>query len=470
MTASTVEVAHQHLDQAVRLPRIELPTFDGNLLEWESFRDQFRSMVHECPSIGKVQKLLYLQRHLTGSAAELLRNTPITEANYDGAWNSLEARYGNKRILSNFHMNSLINLQPAQKRSSTEIKRLLDFFQQSRRSFTSLGKDIKNWDEWFYFLLIQKLDSDTRLDWETSLKDSSTVPKFTELSTYLENRQQALQSLNEVRSGSSENSKIKLGVKDKSQSDKTQKSLVNSYVANSSKQKPVKCPMCSKPHFLMFCPNFKILDPNSRKETAKKLHVCFNCLKVGHFPSSCKSKFRCLNCSGMHHTLIHEASSGSLSSSNNKSTVNLNSSGNSTAQSVSNDVEIQTPSQQFVGVTRSTQSVLLATAQVLVFAPNGKNIIARALLDTGADVSIISEWVVQSLSLTKKPVNVSISSIQNNHSINSNYSVEFSLGSRINSGFRSKVSAIIIKKLNFHVPSCKIETCGLEAYSRFVFS
>ena len=33
------------LDPTVRLPRVELPTFNGDLLQWESFRDQFRSMV-----------------------------------------------------------------------------------------------------------------------------------------------------------------------------------------------------------------------------------------------------------------------------------------------------------------------------------------------------------------------------------------------------------------------------------------
>ena len=68
---------------------------------------------------------LYLQIHLTGSAAELLRNTPITDANYDGAGNAREARYGSKIILTNFRMNSIINLQLPQKRSSTEIKRVL---------------------------------------------------------------------------------------------------------------------------------------------------------------------------------------------------------------------------------------------------------------------------------------------------------------------------------------------------------
>ena len=120
-----------------------------------------------------------------------MKNMPITEANYAGAWESLEARYGNKRMLSSFHMSSLTNLLPIKEQSSAGIKRVIDFFQQYIRSFLSLNKPVTELDEWFYFLMLQKLDSVTRLNWETSLQDSSNIPKYADLTKFLESRQQA---------------------------------------------------------------------------------------------------------------------------------------------------------------------------------------------------------------------------------------------------------------------------------------
>ena len=76
---------NQPTDVTVRLPKVDVPIFPGNIFEWESFRDQFKSMVHDSPSLSAVQKLVYLQRQLEEDTAELLRNTPISAANYASA-------------------------------------------------------------------------------------------------------------------------------------------------------------------------------------------------------------------------------------------------------------------------------------------------------------------------------------------------------------------------------------------------
>jgi hypothetical protein len=41
----------------VRLPRLDVPHFDGNLLEWVTFRDMFTSMVGNSSSLSPGQKL-----------------------------------------------------------------------------------------------------------------------------------------------------------------------------------------------------------------------------------------------------------------------------------------------------------------------------------------------------------------------------------------------------------------------------
>lgn len=146
-----------------KLPVIDLPKFSGDI-KWESFRDQFVSLVHDCIYPDPVQKLVHLQRSLEGEVPEVIRNTPPMGNSYESAWNALVVRNGNQRILSILHIESLVDLRPAASSSSTEIKRVLDFVQQTVRSFTTMGKPAEEWNKWMVFFLTIKLDSQTKVD------------------------------------------------------------------------------------------------------------------------------------------------------------------------------------------------------------------------------------------------------------------------------------------------------------------
>ncbi|XP_011171899.2 uncharacterized protein LOC105204508 [Solenopsis invicta] len=62
----------------MQLPKLELPKFSGDQLEWEGFRNLFRSLVHDVTGVPKVQKLQYLMGCLTGEAAEVVAGVPLT--------------------------------------------------------------------------------------------------------------------------------------------------------------------------------------------------------------------------------------------------------------------------------------------------------------------------------------------------------------------------------------------------------
>ncbi|XP_054015914.1 uncharacterized protein LOC128896572 [Hylaeus anthracinus] len=176
------------------LPLLNLPNFAGELLAWESFRDRFTSLLHKSIKLSKVRKLEYLMSCLTGDAAKMLARTAITDGNYDGAWASLEKRFGNRRVLSAAHMRRLINVPSATKDTQSEIKRLLNEFRQTQEAFKALAKPVKEWDEWFLFLMVEKLDNTTRLAWEVSLTDPLAIPLYETLEAFLENRVHALSS------------------------------------------------------------------------------------------------------------------------------------------------------------------------------------------------------------------------------------------------------------------------------------
>lgn len=83
----------------VKLPRIELPTFNGKYEDWHSFFDMFNSLIHSNREISDTQKFHYLRSSLKGDAAEIVSSLEISGSNYSDAWTRLKERYDSKRLI-----------------------------------------------------------------------------------------------------------------------------------------------------------------------------------------------------------------------------------------------------------------------------------------------------------------------------------------------------------------------------------
>ena len=55
---------------SVKLPKLELQLFSGDILQWKSFREQFSVSVHDHLYLLNLEKLLYLQQAFKGGSAE----------------------------------------------------------------------------------------------------------------------------------------------------------------------------------------------------------------------------------------------------------------------------------------------------------------------------------------------------------------------------------------------------------------
>ena len=69
-------------ESGAKLPKIELPRFGGNILEWCSFQEQFDAVIHNNPQIKPLTKFSYLRSLLHGDALNCIRGFSLTEANY----------------------------------------------------------------------------------------------------------------------------------------------------------------------------------------------------------------------------------------------------------------------------------------------------------------------------------------------------------------------------------------------------
>jgi len=80
--------------QFSKLPKLTLPTFDGDILQWQRFWDSFESSIHSNGNLTDVQKFGYLKAQLEGAAAMTVEGFTLTNANYTRAVELLRERNG----------------------------------------------------------------------------------------------------------------------------------------------------------------------------------------------------------------------------------------------------------------------------------------------------------------------------------------------------------------------------------------
>ncbi|KAI5632274.1 hypothetical protein NE865_15029 [Phthorimaea operculella] len=182
---------HNHKDTSVRLPKIELPTFSGEIREWPSFKNLFECAM---PSeLSKIQKLQYLKSCLRGEAATLISNMLLTDENYDKAIETLVNRYENKSIVVNYHLKNFLNYATI---TRNNIKEFTTVLQQSLDSLTALELPVTQWDVLLVYLITQKMDNSLRAAWELNRKETS-IPTLQELKEFFKLRATAFEMIND---------------------------------------------------------------------------------------------------------------------------------------------------------------------------------------------------------------------------------------------------------------------------------
>lgn len=126
LNSSTVLNTDNNGSASVKLPKIEIPRFDGKPQNWNDFKDLFKNLVNDEINISNVKKLYYLKSALTGEAAELSRDFSITDTNFQEAWALLCQRYDNQRAIIKMHLCDLFSLSRI--KNENRLRKLLDEF------------------------------------------------------------------------------------------------------------------------------------------------------------------------------------------------------------------------------------------------------------------------------------------------------------------------------------------------------
>ena len=95
----------------VKLPKLSLPHFSGNITKWDTFWDSYESAIHKNDDLTDIDKFNYLRLLLECTAHEAIAGLTLSSANYQEAINILQRRFGNKQLIISKHMEILLNTE-----------------------------------------------------------------------------------------------------------------------------------------------------------------------------------------------------------------------------------------------------------------------------------------------------------------------------------------------------------------------
>ncbi|XP_062540961.1 uncharacterized protein LOC134209003 [Armigeres subalbatus] len=154
----------------------------------------FRSLIHRSKQFTDINKFTYLRSSLVGEALQEIETIEITAANYTIAWEQLQKRYENRKLIVKSHIDALFAVEPVRRESYEALSYLLSEYERNLQMLDKVGENTSEWSTILVHMMCARLDSSTLRNWETH-HCSSEVPKYTELIEFLRKHCAILQSI-----------------------------------------------------------------------------------------------------------------------------------------------------------------------------------------------------------------------------------------------------------------------------------
>nr|XP_034322472.1 uncharacterized protein LOC117688490 [Crassostrea gigas] len=159
---------------AVKLPKLELPSYNGDKIKFKEFWDAFEATVHRNHKLSNIEKFNYKTARLAISGRSL------SNENYDVAISILKDRFVDVQSVINKHYVELINTQSATNDTSS-LRKLHDDIERHMCSLEALHQDVDQ--DVFISMITSKLPKETllQLEIQKGSQEKWTVQKLRDL-------------------------------------------------------------------------------------------------------------------------------------------------------------------------------------------------------------------------------------------------------------------------------------------------
>ena len=169
--SASSSTSSQASTSTVALPKLHLPIFSGDSLEWRPFWSQFEAAVHGA-ALPDVQKLSHLVACLRGSALDAVRGVQVTGENYSSTVALLQKRFGDPSALIGLYASRLVSAPSTDDGAVGPYRSMIDSFSSALREIRTLSKEVLSqdpnanpYDLVLAPLLLRKLPPSSRLEW-----------------------------------------------------------------------------------------------------------------------------------------------------------------------------------------------------------------------------------------------------------------------------------------------------------------
>ena len=131
-------------------------------------------------------KLHFLRTNLAGETLEKIISLPISNESYDRSWTTLVEYYENQRRIVSSYMAEIFSVKPMKSDTSSEIKRITRETFNPIPSLTSLNRAASLGSDLIVYLTLNRLELNTRKEWERHLGDSVDPPQWSNFKLFFE--------------------------------------------------------------------------------------------------------------------------------------------------------------------------------------------------------------------------------------------------------------------------------------------
>ena len=398
----TKDFSKETTRSAYKRAPLAVPTFSGELKDWVPFWRSFKEAVHDAKDLNDTAKLAYLKSAMKDKNLFRKLNRPSTGDDfYNQMVKMLQDQFDKPIEMHRIYMQSLMDMEPVKLTKSS-----LQSFAETICEALDGIRELKQTDVIYIItsMAVSFLPQKVKQSWDEKLEGCKQVPTAEKLVEFIRAKADNPSYVDKpvpykpkvlkppVNVASAQPVPASPPPTDTTTSSAPVKGNGYSNKVKHQSFPPCRysCPLCSESHYAYSCKVFREKTVAQRKEFATAQSLCSKCLKPGHTPEVCRSKFNSQVCDGPHNTLIHGAGGPKAA----EGTVNTT---------------VSTPSANHPKLNK-----LMMTCEAMATGPTGKTMPVRALLDSGADISSITTQVAAHLQLKQLDSSIAVATFGNN--------------------------------------------------------
>ena len=286
------------------LPKIQLPTFHGEISEFARWYELYDSVVHTNPDISGIQKFTYCLSLLKGRALEAIAGIETSAETYEVMIQTLRNRFSKPKITKDRHLNALLNLSPCKNDNYTRLRTHHDLIQGHINSLKACGLNLSHYEDVIIPVIVRSLPYKLQYKITERLEEDNTLKTVLDYLLHDIEVQERLDSIaDRNKSETSNQDRSSLRSSHNKFSPRTTgedfRHPRSSAVFTVDRQQ--RCDYCGASHSSIRCT--AVATRQLRVDFLKENKCCFNCLKQ-HFRSECKNRSCCRVCGARHHTSI----------------------------------------------------------------------------------------------------------------------------------------------------------------------